>query len=197
MAFFLTGPRKLIENSVTVEEFQSSFEATCRKGALSYYMGLFMWNSSAGTVICCTLMLGFFFSFSRTIGSSFHMGGAAPWLWFPKACMCSRARLSTSLESHCFLLSLLYSVFWMKIDSPISKQKEKEQCYFRGGWKDNPWASKGVTKNIHFRTLFCTWFRKPSLAFQCVHLTDKWVGFYVVWCNVSQTFGFACLNYEV
>jgi len=32
----------------------------------------------------------------------------------------------------------------MKIDSRISKQKEKEQCHFRDGWKDNnPWASKG------------------------------------------------------
>lgn len=132
----------IIENSVIVEEFQSSFEDTCRKAALSYYMALFIWNNSSGTVICCPLT--FFFPFSNIIGSSFRMGGAAPRLSFLKACMRSRARLSTSLQSHCFLPFLLYSAFWMKINSRISKQKEKEQCYCWGGWKgNNPWASKG------------------------------------------------------
>lgn len=131
--FFSAGPRRLIENSVTVEEFQSSFEDTCRKGAFSYYMALFIWNNSSGTVICCTLT--FFFPFPNTMGSSFRMGGATPWLWFLKACTRSRARLSTGLESHCFLLSLLYSIFWLKINSHVSKQKEKGQCSFWGGWK--------------------------------------------------------------
>lgn len=75
---FLSGKR--IEN---FQEFQSSFEDTYRKGAFFCYMSLFTWNSTSGTVICYMLYLTrfFFFSpFSSAIGSSFHMGGAAPWL---------------------------------------------------------------------------------------------------------------------
>lgn len=136
-----------------------------------------IWSSSFGTVTCCSWT---FSSLSRIVyyGVLSQMPRATPWLQLLKACMRSRARLYASLEIHCFLLSLPYSLFWMGINS----EGKKNNVNVGVAGKMMLLELNRVTKGTLFPTPFCTRFGKPDVGFQCVLLKDKWVGFYV-WCD--------------
>lgn len=109
-------------------------------------------------------MIFFFCPFSSAIGK-FHSYGWGRTLAFLKACMHSGAKLSTSLESHCFLLSLCLVYF--KLKSYLQAEGKRVMLFLEWLGRQRSLSLERATKGVHFRTLYGTWFSESEFDFEC------------------------------